>query len=917
MSRRTPRLTASLAVAVLGVAAAAALVPTARAAATGASGILIEPSQTAAAPSGDITLTLALSPGNRAGLASLAAAGHRAGETHAAMVSALAATAPTSASRAAVVTFLTGHGLTVADDGDAWLVRATAPMAVAEAAFGVTEHSDGAYRVPDQDPYLPAGVDGVFGFDTRPTMHPQDTPVGYQPRDLKAAYSVTRPQSTGAGETVATVQFSGWDATSLTHYAGEVGTTLATNQLTEIPENGADPTAADGNGGDVEVALDQETILGQAPAANQRAYFGTNDQTGAVDVYSAIASDAATYGITTSSSSWGGCELDLPATYRNALQTQVNRVVAAGATFFSATGDAGAYDCTGDGTSHAGSLAVDFPASLPTSVGVGATTLTNPTTTPSESAWSRAASGNNAAAGTGGGVSADYAAPTYQTNIGISGKRELPDVVSDGDPNTGVDVYLASSSDATTGDGQYGGTSLSAPTWASELADALSSLGCDTGLGDIHTLLYASKSFTDITTGNNLHYNAGTGYDEASGLGSPIWNKLALDLQPTAGCSGGDYFPLTPTRILDTRNGTGASQAPIGAGATLNLTVLGAGGVPATGVSAVVLNVTAVGPTASSYLTVYPTGVAQPTASSLNTTAGVTVPNLVTVGVGAGGRVSFFNAGGSTDLLADVQGYYASGTTTTLGSRFFPITPSRLLDTRNGTGAAQAMVGAGATVSFTASGTAGIPSANLTAVVINLTAVNPSVGTYETAYADGATQPTVSNLNPTAGQTVANLAIVPVGSDGKIAIYNSSGTTDLVADAVGYFTSAAGVTGSRFASLTPTRILDTRNGTGAAQSPVASGATLALQVLGAGGVPLTTVTAVTFNITVVNPTTAGYLTVFPGSSSQPKASNLNFVAGQTLPNLVTVKVGTDGKVDIYSASGTTDLLADVVGYTFS
>jgi subtilisin family serine protease len=157
----------------------------------------------------------------------------------------------------------------------------------------------------------------------------------------------------------------------------------------------------------------------------------------------------------------------------------------------------------------------------------------------------------------------------------------------------------------------------------------------------------------------------------------------------------GTYAPLNPFRILDTRSATGAPGEPVGAGATINLQVTGVGGntatgqlgVPASGVSAVVLNVTATNATAASFVTVYPTGVARPTASSLNFVRGWTGANLVTVGVGTGGQVSLYNNAGSVDLIADVVGYYAANASAmrsqfSFGSEYHPVVPRRIFDSR-------------------------------------------------------------------------------------------------------------------------------------------------------------------------------------------------------------------------------------------
>jgi hypothetical protein len=127
--------------------------------------------------------------------------------------------------------------------------------------------------------------------------------------------------------------------------------------------------------------------------------------------------------------------------------------------------------------------------------------------------------------------------------------------------------------------------------------------------------------------------------------------------------SSGDraiFEPLSPARILDTRSGigtVGGSAAPIGPGGAIDLQVTGAGGVP-DDATAVVMNVTYTEATAAGFLTIWPSGETRPTVSNLNTVPGGTQPNLVTVKLGTGGKVSIFNFAGTTHVLADVAGYY-------------------------------------------------------------------------------------------------------------------------------------------------------------------------------------------------------------------------------------------------------------------
>ncbi|MET9950361.1 N-acetylmuramoyl-L-alanine amidase [Streptomyces sp. NPDC006339] len=367
------------------------------------------------------------------------------------------------------------------------------------------------------------------------------------------------------------------------------------------------------------------------------------------------------------------------------------------------------------------------------------------------------------------------------------------------------------------------------------------------------------------------------------------------------------FKPVAPARLMDTRTGLGVAKAKVGPAGEVVLTVAGKAGIPTTGVGAVVLNVTATGPTATGYVSVYPNGTVRTSASNLNFTAGKTIANLVTVPV-IDGKVRFYNHSGSVDLLADVTGYYAKDTS---GSTFTHLEPKRLMDTRNGTGVAQAKVGAAGTVDLQVAGANGIP-ADATAVVLNVTATGPTSGGYVSVFPSGGTRPGVSNLNFTAGQTIPNLAIVPIGEAGKVSFYNHAGTVDLLADVTGYF--SADATGASHINIGPKRLMDTRSGLGVAKGPVAANSSVTLNVAGVQGVPATGVTAVVLNVTATNPTSGGFVTVYPAGPTVPTVSNLNFTAGLTIPNLVVVPVSADGKVNFYNRAGNVDLLADITGY---
>jgi hypothetical protein len=445
------------------------------------------------------------------------------------------------------------------------------------------------------------------------------------------------------------------------------------------------------------------------------------------------------------------------------------------------------------------------------------------------------------------------------------------------------------------------GTSAAAPH-AGAIAALL--LQAHPGLtpAEARAALTSSATATDIEA-------AGWDRDTGSGIIDAYAAVQFVRTTPT-------YSALAPYRLLDTRSGVGAPTGKVAAGGTVALQVTGRGGVPASGVSAVVLNVTVTAPTKAGYVTAYGYGTTRPGASNLNFLAGQTVPNLVVAPVGARGKVALYNgSAGTVNLIADVSGYYLAGAQSAPGA-FGALAPARLLDTRSGVGAPTGAVAASGTVALQITGRGGVPASGVSAVVLNVTVTAPTRAGYVTAYGDGTTRPEASNLNFLAGQTVPNLVIAPVGANGKVALYNGSpGTVQMIADVSGYYVAGSPAAAGAFGSLAPSRLLDTRSGVGAPTGVVAAGGTVALQVTGRGGVPASGVSAVVLNVTVTRPTKPGYITVYGDGTTRPTASNLNFVANQSVPNLVIAPVGANGKVALYNGStGTVHLIADVSGY---
>jgi hypothetical protein len=317
-----------------------------------------------------------------------------------------------------------------------------------------------------------------------------------------------------------------------------------------------------------------------------------------------------------------------------------------------------------------------------------------------------------------------------------------------------------------------------------------------------------------------------------------------------------------------------------------------------------------------------------------------------------------YTPGANIDLDLDAtcfgldQCRYEAGGPPVTGGGFHPLTPFRVLDTRNGVGIANGPIGAGdgrnpdpnpdkraatlANHELKVLGVGGVPASGVSAVILNVTAVYPTADGFLTLYpklprgvanpADNLSlfddqswflpnYPNTSNLNFSAGEVVPNLVVARVGAGGKVRIENFAGQTDTVADVVGWIDTGAG--GDGFFGVTPVRVLDTRTGAGGIGGRFSSGESRALTAAPSGGVVPADATAVVLNVTAAAPTNDGYVTVWPAGQPMPVASSLNTQAGQTRPNLVVAKVGTGGKVGLYVygfGGGSSDLVADVVGY---
>jgi len=487
---------------------------------------------------------------------------------------------PTVDQQQQVVSYLRSQGLTVTSiSPNGLLIDANASVAQAQSAFQVVINN---YRLGSRTffanasaPTIPSTLSSLIasigGLDNSVKLHPLSHRInpksgkpglgtrlshaqpnaqsGYKPADLVGAYNAAPLQQAGVlgnNQTVAVFELDGYQSSDVTQYLQtyNLGTPNISNVL-------VDGTTGSAGAGAIEVELDIEVVAAMAPKANQIVYEGPNTTQGVNDTYNKIVTDNKAQ-ITTIS--WGECETASGAAELQTLDTIFKQGAAQGIAMYAASGDSGAYDCNDT------SLAVDSPAGDPYITAVGGTNLQlSGSAYGSESVWSNPTDTQRSpqGAGGGGGLSSTFAQPSWQTGPGVknqysNGKREVPDVSADADPATGYSVYCTVSASGCPSSGWIvvGGTSAAAPLWAGSTAtinEYLQKQG-KSRMGFANPVLYGLFNgqepfppFHDVTSGNNLFYPSTTGYDMASGIGSPDIYNIARDI------AGGSVPNPTPT----------------------------------------------------------------------------------------------------------------------------------------------------------------------------------------------------------------------------------------------------------------------------------------------------------------------------------------------------------------------------------
>ncbi len=372
---------------------------------------------------------------------------------------------------------------------------------------------------------------------------------------------------------------------------------------------------------------------------------------------------------------------------------------------------------------------------------------------------------------------------------------------------------------------------------------------------------------------------------------------------PALPTQGVDYVPLAPKRVLGTVRGIGSAYGPcrVRGGTRFDLPVLGKGGVPTSGVSAVVLRVSFYNPDSSTSLRVWATGSTAPVDPVTAARPGEATA-LVTVPVGYGGKVSLQHLRGMSHLTADVVGYYRA--TSLVGARLHMVGPKRAL---NGV-----TVRPGKTAYLNLATLSGKPSVR--AGVLSVTIAAGSSNGAIAPYVPNAAVPTYGQLAFWAGHTQTGSLLVQTGPKGAVALQNTSKTSiSLTVDLHAVYADASVSGGKRLVPLRQTRLVDTRTDVGI-NGALTSGRTATFAVLGKAGIPSSGVAGVLLTGLALNATRNTTTTLWPAGSYRPGIRQMSPLQARPSGDLMVVRPGTSGQLSVRNALGTTDLTVDAVGY---
>jgi hypothetical protein len=421
---------------------------------------------------------------------------------------------------------------------------------------------------------------------------------------------------------------------------------------------------------------------------------------------------------------------------------------------------------------------------------------------------------------------------------------------------------------------------------------------------------YTAESDPDVN-----HPNSDGDYYYRSMVGLPglTTDQVVTGQFATFTPQASSYYKLSPIkRVVDARWGREGPTGHVLSGGGVYYQIAGVDGIPANAV-AVTANVTITGQTHGGWAYVGPSVDSTPGSSTINFPAGNTRANGVTVALTPEGELGFYYSGGSgsmIDVIIDVSGYFLAGSG---GALYNGSGPARIMDTR-----AASRIGTNTTFAashhqlLTIAGQGGLPAKGIVAVAGNVTVVRPTNAGFVFLGPDPTDAPSNSTINFPAGDVRANNFIVPVAADGTLSVVyitsNSTGTTDVLVDITGYFTTSGG---ALYNTISPYRVLDSRTPIPSSVSMFRPNIPQQIHVTGTK-VPAGAA-GVSGNLTVAEQTSNGYASVGPNLVAPATFSNLNFPRGDIRANGATVPLATDGTLGFLS-SCSADLIFDITGY---
>jgi subtilase family serine protease len=497
---------------------------------------------------------------------------------------------PSESDYQAVIDFAATNGLKVVKThSNRMLVDVVASAAEIEKAFGINlqvyQHptEPRTFYAPDREPSVPANlaIVDISGLDNYGLPQPKNLEIMspqqmaevnpnagsgtnglYQGNDFRAAYA-PGVALTGTGQSVALLEFDGYNGIDITNYENLAG--ISPVPLQNILIDGFGGSAG---GNNIEVALDIELVAAMAPGLSNILVYEATPGSPHNDILNQMATDNKAKQISSSWNWTGG-----PQTSTDQIFQQMQ---AQGQSYFNASGDSDAFTPGSvDDPSHTNS-----PSSSPYITQVGGTQLT--TTGPGGSWVSETVWNSGSGIGSCGGISSFYSIPSWQTNINMTANqgsttmRNIPDVAM-----TAIGISAVFTRNGISTNAGVGGTSCAAPLWAgfTALVNQQAASRGKQPVGFLNPALYAigeganyNSNFHDITTGNNFwssspaNFSAVTGYDLCTGWGTPsglnLINALMpddLNISPLLGFSASGHIggPFSPTSLNLTLTNTG------------------------------------------------------------------------------------------------------------------------------------------------------------------------------------------------------------------------------------------------------------------------------------------------------------------------------------------------------------------------